>query len=74
MTTIYKIEVKNKDLANGLPALHFETQEAAEAVINTFNAMVMKGKILKWECSIVEVLSKEDAYEQFLSIAETLPK
>lgn len=73
MTQIFKIEVKNKDLME-LPALYFETQEAAEAVLNTFNAMVKKGKKLKWECSIIEVLSKQEAYEQFLSIAETLPK
>lgn len=74
MTQIFKIKVKNKDLADALPELHFETQEAAEAVMNTFNQMTRKGKKIKWECSIVDVLNKQDAFEQFMAIAETLPK
>jgi len=70
MTQIFKIEVKNAELIGKLPTLYFETKEAAEAVINAFDAMAVKGKKLEWECSIIEVLSKEDAYEQFLSIAK----
>ena len=74
MTQIFKIKVKNKDLADTLPEVYFETQEAAEAVMNTFNLMAMKGKKIEWEWSIVAVLNKQDAFEQFMAIAKTLPK
>ena len=73
MTTVYRIKLKNKDLKElkklGLDEWLFETQEAAECTINALNAMLAEGKTLNWECSIVNVMSKEDAFAQFLQFA-----
>lgn len=73
MTTVYRIRLKNKDLKElkklGLDEWHFETQEAAECTMNALNAMLAEGKSLNWECSIVNVMSKEDALAQFLQFA-----
>jgi hypothetical protein len=50
--------------------LYFETKEAAEFVISTYDKMAKDGIKFEWFCSVVEVLSKKDAYEQFTSLIE----
>jgi hypothetical protein len=74
MTEIFKISLGNDNLKELLPdPMYFETQEAAAAVMNTFNAMVREDIKLEWICEMIYVLSKEDAFEEFMKIARTLP-
>jgi len=69
MTQIYQIRVKNKELKDA-PALHFEKKETAEAVMGTFNALIKKGKKLEWECTVIDVLSHEEALEEFMMASD----
>jgi hypothetical protein len=70
MTEIFKIQLTNKDLKDEVPPLYFETKEAAEFVISTYDKMAKDGVKFEWFCSVVDVLSKKDAYEQFNSLIE----
>ena len=69
---IYKVSIKNKDLQLPFDALYFEEQRTAEAVINTFNHLLAEGKVIEWECEVVDAMSHNEALQQFLSIAEEL--
>lgn len=71
MIQIFKIKIKGDDIVE---AIHFETQEAAEALMNTFGEMTDKGKKIEWECTIVNVLSKQDAFDQFIDILKEFPE
>ena len=70
---IYKVSIKNKDLQLPFDALYFEEQKTAEAVINTINSLLVKGKVIEWECEIVNAMSHKEALQQFMSIADELP-
>jgi len=70
MTEIFKIELKNEEFKDDVPALYFETKEAAEFVMMTYHKMAMDGVKFEWHCSVVDVLSKQDAIEQFTSLIE----
>ena len=54
-------------------ALYFEEQETAEAVINTFNSLLAKGKVIEWKCEVINAMSHKEAFQQFMSIADELP-
>ena len=70
---IFKVSIKNKDLQLPFDALYFEEQKTAEAVINTFNALLAEGKTIEWECEVVYAMSHKEALQQFMSIADELP-
>jgi len=70
---IYKVSIKNKDLQLPFDALYFEEQKTAEAVINTINSLLVKGKVIEWECETVNAMSHKEALQQFMSIADELP-
>lgn len=70
MTEIFKIELTNKELKDKVPPLYFETKEAAEFVMMTYDKMANDSVKFEWFCSVVDVLSKQDAYEQFNSLIE----
>lgn len=71
MTDIYKVELKNSSIGQ-LPELYFDSQEAAECVINAFNAIFVKDFVPDWKCTKIQVMNKQDAFEQFVSCAKQL--
>ena len=70
MIEIFKIELKNEEFKDEVPALYFDTKEAAEFVMTTYDKMAKDNVKFEWFCSVVDVLSKQDAYEQFTSLIE----
>jgi len=66
---IYKVSIKNKDLQQSCNALYFKERRTAEATVNLFNQLLKEGKVIEWECEVIEVLSHKEAFQQFMSIA-----
>ena len=64
------IHIDDFTLKNLTPDLYFEEQRTAEAVVTVINKLVVEGKKIDWECEIVEVMSHEEAFNQFNMIAE----
>jgi hypothetical protein len=69
---IYKISIKNKELASTAPSLYFQEQITAEAVIKTFDFLTAKDKKIEWECEVIQVLSHEEAFNHLSELGKEL--
>ena len=69
MTKIYRVKITNPEFEGAMPPMYFETEEAAQYVMGVYDAITTKGKKINWECEVIDALSKEDAYNQMMEMA-----
>ena len=69
---IYKIKITNEDLKGQVPILYFQERKSADATIKVFDEMLKKGKTLEWDLEVIYVMSHQEAYQQFINLAESL--
>jgi hypothetical protein len=67
MKSIFKLEVKNKNIKD-LEPMYFLTFKDAIIVSNAFDSLAKEGIKFKWKCTEIELLSSSDVINHLLSL------